>query len=277
MSEHAPPGQSFADGVGGAAKVRIVHRMRARAGRVMHQLSDLVVPPLCLACREPITEHDALCASCWSGIAFIRPPLCERLGLPLPYAMGEGAVSAAAIANPPLFHRARAVAHYNGTMRRLVHDLKFHDRGELVRLLGGLMTEAASELLSEADVLVPIPLARMRLFLRRFNQAACLAQEAGRRCGLPCDMLSLVRTRATARQIGLSRTERIENVRGAFAVPPARRDRIEGRNVLLVDDVITTGATISAATRALLNAGALRVDVVALALATGQSEAAEAI
>lgn len=154
-------------------------------------------------------------------------------------------------------------------MRRLVHDLKFHDRDDLIGLLGSWLAEAGRELLEEADLIVPVPLSRSKLLRRRFNQSARLGSEVSRRTGIAMDALSLVRVRSTASQVGLSRAQREENVRGAFAVREARRHRIEGRRIVLIDDVITTGATISAATRALRRAGSAHVSVLALALATG--------
>lgn len=245
-------------------------RFRARLRLAWSGLSDLVLPPVCLSCREPMTAHDTLCASCWSGVDFIRPPVCDRLGVPLPFATGEVSLSTAAMADPPVYDRARAAAHYSGLMRRLIHDLKFHDRDDLAVLLGGWLTEAGRELWAGADLIVPVPLSRMRLIRRRFNQAARLGGDVARRTGVPMDALSLVRVRSTASQVGLSRAEREENVRGVFAVPEERRGRIEGRNIVLIDDVVTTGATVSAATRALRRAGAERVSVLALALATGE-------
>jgi ComF family protein len=217
-----------------------------------------------------MTAHDTLCAACWSRIDFIRPPVCDRLGVPLPFATGDVSLSAAAIARPPDYDRARAAAHYSGLMRRLIHDLKFHDRDDLTVLLGGWLTEAGAVLLADADLVVPVPLSRSRLLRRRFNQAARLGGEIQRRTGIPMDPFSLVRVRSTASQVGLSRSEREENVRGAFAVREDRRDRIDGRRIVLVDDVVTTGATAAAATRALRRAGADSVSVLALAMATGE-------
>lgn len=243
--------------------------LRRRMLGAWTRIGDLVVPPVCLSCREPMTAHDTLCAACWSRIDFIRPPLCDRLGLPLPFATGDITLSAAAIADAPVYDRARAVAHYSGLMRRLIHDLKFHDRDDLVGLLGGWLAETGKEILAGADLIVPVPLSRMRLLRRRFNQAARLAQNVSRRSGVPFDALSLLRLRSTASQVGLSREERVENVRGAFAVREERRGRIEDRRIVLIDDVVTTGATAAAATRALRLAGATSVDVLALALATG--------
>jgi len=229
--------------------------------------ADLAMPPLCLSCHVPLAVHDALCADCWRQIDFLRPPLCDRLGVPLPYDIGERAVSAAAIADPPAYDRARAVAAYNGIMRRLVHDLKYRDHHDAKRLFGRWLVDAGAELLDDADLLVPVPLYRLRLIGRRFNQSAILASEVSRRTGVATAPRLLVRTRRTRTQVGLSRQQREANVRGAFDIVPEGRSRVEARRIVLVDDIITTGATVDACVKALRQAGASRVDVLALALA----------
>lgn len=264
---HVASGAAAADGAGRPkSPVWLTANLALR--RSLAHLADIVVPPVCTACRAPMSTHDTLCPDCWRQIDFIRPPLCERLGLPLPYDSGAGTLSALAIAEPPVYRRARAVARYHGVMRDLIHDMKFRDRHDGRVLLGRWLAEAGGELIADADVLVPVPLHRLKLLQRRFNQAALLTAELSRLTGKPQAPLALVRKRRTARQLGLTREERKLNVRNAFAVPPRWRPRIEGRTVLLVDDVITTGATITAATRALQSAGAAHVDVLALALVT---------
>lgn len=250
---------------------RLVRHAGAAARSGARALADLAMPPLCLACHAPLADHDSLCAACWREITFLRPPLCDRLGIPLPYDIGGTAVSAAAIADPPVYDRARAVAAYDGAMRRLIHDLKFRDRHEPRRLLGRWLAEAGSGLLRDADLLVPVPLNRFRLLARRFNQAAILAGEVSRLSGVAVAADALVRVRRTASQVGLSRQEREANVRGAFGIAPAHADRIGGRRVVLVDDVITTGATVSACARVLKQGGAARVDVLALAMVSDRA------
>lgn len=257
------------DGLAETSLPRASSRRRLQAG--LRWLSDVVFPPVCLSCRCGLAQHEALCAACWSRIDFIRPPLCDRLGLPLPYDTGGRMISAAAAAYPPPYARARAVAHYSGVMRELVHSFKFSDGHAVRSVLSRLMAEAGGALLADAEVVVPVPLSRRRLMARRFNQAAMLAQDVARGAALRYEPLALVRTRATPQQVGLTRAERALNVRGAFAVSPGRAGCIAGRRVLLVDDVITTGATCAAATRALLRGGAAGVDVLALALVTDQS------
>jgi ComF family protein len=238
----------------------------AKLRQALGAFTDVIVPPLCIVCRLPLVRHDSLCAGCWSKIDFIRPPLCDRLGLPMPFDAGGTMISALAAAEPPDYDRARAVARFDGVMRDLVHDLKFHDRHDPRRLFGRWLAETGAELLRDADLIVPVPLTRFRLIGRRFNQSAILALEVSRLTGVPADPLALQRTRRTRPQVGLTRPQRRENVAGAFSVPAARKGRITGANLVLIDDVITTGATAGACARSLRRAGAARVDVLSLAL-----------
>ncbi len=232
-------------------------------------LSNVIVPPVCLGCRAALADHHALCPACWRDVAFIRAPLCERMGIPLPFETGGPSISAAALADPPDYDRARASAHFAGTARKLVHDFKFADRQELRVLLGNWLAAAGGELLSDAHLILPVPMSRRRLFWRKFNQSAILAHELGRRSNLPVDTTSLRRRRATKPQVGLTRAQRRDNMEGAFAVLKRHRLRIQGANILLIDDVITTGATVNACARALKRAGAARIDVLAVAMVAG--------
>lgn len=183
----------------------------------------------------------------------------------MPYASDEILVSAAAMADPPRFDRARAVARYDDVMRQLIHDLKFRDRQEGLTLFGRWLVHAGNQLLADCDVLVPVPLYRSRLWRRRFNQSALLALAISRQTGIAADPFLLERIRRTASQVGLSPVQRKKNVAGAFAVPSQGSIGLAGRRVVLVDDVITTGATANACARILKRAGAVRVDVLALA------------
>jgi ComF family protein len=234
-------------------------------GQLPRLALDLVLPPACPGCRSVLVDSDALCPRCWAEMRFIEPPVCPIYGTPFAYEMGEGIVSAAALADPPPFRRARSAAIYGDVVRRLVHQLKYHDRPDLAQVLAMSMRRAGRDLLREASVIVPIPLHYWRLWQRRFNQAAVLALRLSEATGVPCDPLALQRIKPTPRQVGLTAVQREENVRGAFRVPPEMRARIAGRPVLLVDDVYTSGATAKAATRALLRGGAASVDVLTFA------------
>jgi ComF family protein len=244
--------------------------IRERRLGVLHRafgaIADVLMPPLCLACHRRLAAHDALCPSCWRDIDVIRSPLCDRLGLPMPYDTGAPMMSAAAAADPPAYDRARAVARIEGVMRMLIHDLKFHDRHDARRLFGRWLAEASAELLADADLLVP--LTRRRLLSRRLNQSALLAHGVARPSRIGVEPLALLRVRPTKPQVGLSRQRRRDNVANAFAVAPGRKDAVTGKKIVVADDVITTGATAEACARALKRAGAARVDVLALAMVT---------
>lgn len=241
---------------------------RGALARTLHRLGEYVLPPVCLSCREPIARHDALCAACWRGIDFIRAPLCDRLGLPMPYDTGGPMLSAAAMASPPAYDRARAVARYDGVIRQLLHKFKYGDRHDARRLFGRWLEQASAPLRADLDLIVPVPLHRWRLLSRRYNQAAILSGELARLTGVRHDPKLLVRRRRTPSQVGLTHDQRRRNVAGAFALRTRPSRPVDDLRILLVDDVITTGATVEACARVLRAAGAARVDVVALAMVT---------
>jgi ComF family protein len=240
-------------------------RLRHGAREAWRSALGLLYPPTCIACQAATGEPHALCAACWSGIRFIERPFCERLGTPFAVDLGQPLLSPAAIADPPVFNRARAVAEYDGTASLLVHRLKYNDRLELARALGTMMTRAGAELLGDTDVIGPVPLHRWRLWRRRFNQAMALAKAVSAESDVSCDPFLLARVKRTRRQVGLTKAQRQENLQGAFRVPVEAKARLKGKRVLLVDDVLTTGSTANAASRALLRGGAASVDVLAFA------------
>jgi ComF family protein len=246
-----------------ATLAHVAGALRGLAGQAL----DLVYPPSCLCCRAATASHGALCPKCWSEIKFIDKPYCDRLGTPFAYDLGiAGLLSPEAMAYPPVYTRARAVARFeDGPVRQMVHRLKFHDRIEIAAPMGAWMARAGEEILKEADCLVPVPLHRRRLMWRQFNQAQALAAAVGKSSGKTVEPFLLDRIKRTKPQIGLSRAQRADNVQGAFAVPDEAKPFVEGRRIVLIDDVLTTGATINAAARALLRAGAARVDVLVFA------------
>ena len=228
-------------------------------------LLDLLYPPVCLSCDKPVATADALCSDCFRRLRSITAPLCPVLGLPFEVSLGPDARSAEAIADPPPFERARSAVVYNDVARALVGKLKYGDRPELARFCARLMAQAGHELWEPDAVLVPVPLHRARLFSRRYNQSTELARVLGRLTGLPVDPALVTRRKNTPHQVGLSGDARRRNVAGAFAAHPDSLKRLEGRRVILVDDVITTGATVKSVTKALKSGGAARVDVVSFA------------
>jgi ComF family protein len=197
---------------------------------------------------------------------FIERPFCERLGTPFAQDLGPGLLSPEAMADPPVWTRARAVCAFDeGPARQLVHRLKYGDRLDLAAALGRWMARAGTDLLEDADLLVPVPLHRRRIASRRYNQAAVLARIVSEASGVPCALQGLSRVKSTPPQVGLSRLQRAANVQGAFQVPEEAMPFIRQRRVVLVDDVLTSGATTNAAARALRRAGAADVDVLTFA------------
>lgn len=234
----------------------------AAGGRALVQT---VLPPTCLACRKPAGTSGGLCPQCWQGAGFIERPYCERLGTPFAYDSGGPLISPSAFSDPPAFDRARAAMRFSDVARDLVHLLKYGDRLDLVKPFASWMSRAGDELLRDADALIPVPLHWTRLFQRRFNQSAELARAISRQRSVPVIDNVLTRIRATPPQVGLARDERAKNMHGAFSIEKSLRGEIKGKRIVLVDDVLTTGATANACARILRRAGASRVDVLTLA------------
>jgi ComF family protein len=234
--------------------------------KVKRDALDLVMPPLCLSCHGRTGEPQSLCGSCWSQLAFIEKPRCPLWGEPFAFDAGAELVSARALQNPPEWTSLTAAVAFNGLAAQLVHKLKYQDRLENATLMGRLMLRAAQATLDKCELVVPIPLYRWRLWRRRYNQAALLAQMLAAKSGRIYAPYELTRHRRTRSQVGLDTKAREQNLKEAFTVRGAPDGRIGGRRVVLVDDVLTTGATARAATRCLLAAGAAQVDIVVFAL-----------
>jgi ComF family protein len=259
MDAEASPPRSISSHLRGA-----LNACRDAWARTTRLALDIALPTLCVSCREPV-DGDGVCAECWSKLSFIARPFCPRLGIPFVYDPGPELLSMEAIANPPAYQRARAAVRYDDVARTLVHALKYQDRTDLAPAMGRWMARAGKELLAEADALIPVPLHWKRGWSRRYNQSGALARVISRQSGVKVASEALRRVRATEQQIGLSRAQRASNVQGAFKVAVERMADIQGRRVILIDDVLTTGATVDACARALLRAKAAQVDVLVFA------------
>lgn len=226
----------------------------------------LLYPPQCVACGGLVDQDFGLCGSCWRDTPFIAGLVCDQCGAPLPGGEAEEQAlcdDCLTIARP--WARGRAAMQYSGTGRKLVLALKHGDRSELARPVSGWLARAAKPILEPDMLVAPVPLHRWRLLMRRYNQAALLAHGLAREAGLELCPDLLLRSRRTQVQEGMGRDARFENLRGALVVHPRRVDRLAGRHVLLVDDVMTSGATLAAGTEALHAAGAEKVSVAILA------------
>jgi ComF family protein len=250
-----------------AALRRLLPGLRAAAGMVL----DALLPPLCLTCRAPVTAAGTQCSDCARLPNPTGALVCDRCGVSL----GSGLlaertadrrlVCPACHDTPPAFAAARAALIYDEAAKRLILPLKYARRTDLARWLARRMAAAAPELLDQADLLVPVPLHWRRLVARGYNQAALLAGHLGRSARRPVAYSALRRRRATPPLGERGAAERAALLEGVFDVPERERRRIAGRRVLLVDDVLTSGATLSACARALLSAGAARVDALVAA------------
>lgn len=235
--------------------------LRTDIGRIA---LDLLLPPHCAACDERVATAGQLCAACFAATSFIAEPCCERCGVA--FAVADlGPICQPCEANPPRFRQARGGLTYDMQGRRLILPFKHADRPELSRVLAPHMARAGAALLRRAEVLVPVPLHRRRLFARRYNQAVLLAAELSRIAGVPVSRDALVRTKATASLGDSTADEREQEVAGAFTVRPSRKPFLTGRQILLIDDVMTSGATANACVATLLEAGAVAVDVLVAA------------
>ncbi|HEY2007496.1 MAG TPA: ComF family protein [Rhizomicrobium sp.] len=226
-------------------------------------LLDLLFPPLCIGCRAPVADS-GFCAGCWSRLSFLDGPACACCGLPFPVALEGENLCAACLVRPPAFDRARAILAYDEHSRAAILALKHADRLELVPGFARWLARSGRSLIAESDVIMPVPLHRSRLWQRRYNQSAEMARRLARDWNLAFDPFALVRSRATLSQGAMASPKaRRRNVLSAFKVPDT--SRVAGKRVLLLDDVLTTGATVEACARALKRAGAARVHVLALA------------
>jgi predicted amidophosphoribosyltransferase len=234
----------------------------------MQGLVRAIYPARCISCGDLTDDDFGLCGACWRDTGFIAGTVCELCGTPLPGDQGEGAAhcdDCLAIARP--WTQARAVFVYAGTGRKLVLALKHGDRTDLAVPLGRWLARAAAPLVAHDTILVPVPLHWTRLLSRRYNQSALLARVAADLLGRPHCPDALLRSRRTDPLDGHGRESRFALLDRAITPHPGRHDRIQGRSVLLVDDVMTTGATLASSTEALYAAGATRVCTLVLARA----------
>ncbi|MEM6355259.1 MAG: ComF family protein [Pseudomonadota bacterium] len=249
-------------------------------GPTVRGARDLLFPPECPACGADVAAAEGLCASCFADCTFLAGPSCRQCGRPEPRLSAHDPDHRCddCVASEPAWARGVAVALYGGVVRKLVLALKHGDRLDTVPLMAGWMHRAGRGLIAEADLIVPVPLHWTRRLKRRFNQSAELARAiAGRAAGEPGAAVFtpdlLRRVRRTPSQEGRDRAARRANLDGAIAAAPHASARLSGARVVLVDDVMTSGATLDAAARALRAAGAARVDALVMALAQGGSDA----
>lgn len=220
------------------------------------RLADLALPPRCPGCGEVVGADHRFCARCWGSLTFLGPPWCASCHLPFEFDRGAEALCANCIADPPPHDGVRAAVAYGDVARHVALRLKYGGRMAYAATMARAMVRLLPE---DAELLVPVPLHRWRIWGRGFNQAALIAADLAKASGLPADAGLLMRVKATPVLRGLGARGRAKAVSGAFALAPGARERIAGRCVVLVDDVHTSGATADACARVLKRGGAGRV------------------
>lgn len=226
---------------------------------------NILLPARCIGCGVNVEQAGALCVECWGKIQFISKPSCFKCGTPFPYHMGDNAICGGCMESPPLYDRAVSAFLYDDASRKLITRFKYGDQIHSARTLTEFMFRAGQDFLWQGDVIVPVPLHPIRLLKRRYNQSALLAQILSHQSDVPYNPSALVRSRHIPPQASLQRNKRQKNVKGAFDVPVKQQEYINGKIILLVDDVVTTGATLNECARVLKKAGAAKVFVLTLA------------
>lgn len=229
------------------------------------RIIDVLLPPTCAGCGTEVDMVQTLCATCWSQVTFLGSACCDACGYPFEYEVPDQSLCGTCAREQPPFNRARAALIYDDSTRDLVLGFKHADRTEIANLLAKWMLASGRELLDESDLIVPVPLHWTRLFSRRYNQAALLAQQLGKLSDKPVLPDAIVRKRKTPSQGRMGVKARARNVQGAFAPNPRHRGQLQGKRIVLIDDVYTTGATVRAVAKVLKRAGATQINVLTLA------------
>jgi len=231
----------------------------------LRRFLNILYPPQCLKCGAPVADSASLCASCWPEIPFVASPQCEACGLPFEFDLGPGALCGACTQERPSYDQARAAFLYTPASREMVLRYKHADSIHMTKAFAAWMIRAGSNLIDESDLAIPVPLHWSRLLSRRYNQAALLAQAIGKKKTIPVNTNILLRRKKTKSQGYMTRPQRHRNLQGAFHVPVNKRQILKDKTVLLVDDVMTSGATVNTCARVLKRHGTRKVNILTLA------------
>ena len=234
-------------------------------GHFLNSALNILLPPRCIATGEVVDAPGMISPAFWSALTFIEEPLCDCCGIPFSFPAAPGSICANCMEIEPIFTKARAAVIYDDTSRKVILEYKYGDRLQAVHTFTPWMMRAGKGMIEQSDYILPVPLHMKRLWQRRFNQSALLARELAKRSATPCLPDGLHRARYTVPQKGLSRKERSANVQNAFTIPQKYQDYFKGKNILLVDDVLTSGATLNECARTLKKAGAHHIFVLTIA------------
>lgn len=218
-----------------------------------------------MACGVNVNDNGSICSKCWGEITFISDPQCYICGFPFDFEVSKGVICTRCIQNKPNFSKARAVFLYDDASRRMITSFKYSDVVENCSSYAKWMARVGAEMLSEADFIIPVPLHFGKLVLRKYNQAALLAHALAKKTDKKVLVNAIIRTKYTKAQVGFSRIARFQNISGAFKVNPKYHDILKDKKILLIDDVITTGATAEECAKVLLKKKVARVEILTLA------------
>lgn len=237
---------------------------------MVYSFFNIVFPAKCFLCKQVTLTHNTLCDKCWLKINFVSKPLCYKCGTPLVLSDNNNLLCGECILNDPPFSRARFACVYDENSSRLITNLKYGDQTHLASLLSKIIYNMGFELIKECDIICPVPLHKLRLLHRKFNQSALICLEISKRLFKSGDHIKnipnlLIKRKNIPPQASLKGRDRIENVKRAFTINKKYANIINGKNILLVDDVITTGSTVSACAKQLIKYGAKNVNVLAFA------------
>lgn len=229
------------------------------------RILDIILPPHCLLCKNTVEENGSLCSSCWSDMDFISKTSCSICSTPFEFDVGEDSLCASCIKERPIYDRSKTVFIYNDKSRKLITGFKYEDKIHAAKSFAKWLFTTGKDLVEESDLIIPVPLHRIRLFTRRYNQSSLIAAELAKQVYLPVAHDVLIRKKNNKPQASLPRNQRLKNVIGAFAVKEKCKNLIEGKNILLIDDVMTTSATVSECAKVLKKNGAAKVNILTLA------------
>ena len=226
---------------------------------------NLILPPRCPVTGDMVDAQGMISSDAWRDLVFIADPLCAHCGVPLVFETEGNARCVTCLETPHVYYSARAALQYNDISRGLILGFKHGDKTHVIQSFVPWLKQAGTEMLGQADYLIPVPLHPARLIMRRYNQAALIAGALSKSSDIPHLPTAMKRVRATPSQGHLTSDERTKNVQEAFDVSPKYRDMIKGKSIVLIDDVLTTGATVNECAKLLYHHGAGQVDVLTLA------------
>lgn len=226
---------------------------------------DIVFPPRCISCGLIVGEHGEICAKCWGGMVFASTPCCSKCGFPFEYDLGIDALCLECEGKDRLFQKARFLWKYNDISKKIIHRFKYYDHTYLAKILAKLSYHIIIKDFSDSDLIVPVPLHRYRLMSRFYNQSALLAREIARLLQNEHYCCALKKQTSTTPQAQLTKIQRQNNVKNSFAIEESLKAKIQGKNILLIDDVMTTGSTIHECCKILLKNGCKGVNVFTVA------------